>query len=140
MKQDRGWDDEGNAAREADAAALVEREPVVVSYQEREARNYWRPVLHNNPRQGRDSHRHGYIPPGSDVPGVTPGSAAEGKRAIAKGRKVLGKGLAPSMRAKPLSGDSSWRWGGTSSSSGQSSGSWWNPSAWSGWWDWSGRR
>ena len=130
MLNDRAWDEQGDAARQADAAALVEREPVLASYQEREERNYWRRILHNNPHQGRDTHRHGYIAPGSDVPGVTPGSVAKGTKGHGKGEKGTGNRSRTEYEG----------WGSASSSSGRSSGSWWNPGSWSGWWDWSDRR
>ena len=142
MIRERNWDTEGAAARGADAAAQVDRTPVLVSYEERERRNYWRLVASNREPQGRGTEqRHGYIAPGDNVPGATPSNVDKGGKDQSKGGKSYGK----MSRVEYEGGhetpdDRSWRWGGSSSSSGQSSWSWWNPSSWSGWWGWGENR
>ena len=133
MIREREWDEEGRSAAHADEVALIPREAVLVSYEEREERNYWRQVASNRPRErrgGSDSHRHGYLAPGSGVPGVTPGYATKGDKGEGKGGKSYGK----RTRSEYESG-SSWGWGRRSSGSRQS---WWDRSSWSNWsgWNW----
>ena len=79
MMRDRGWDNNGQAAREADALALTEREPVKVPYEERERRNYWRLVAQGGGPQGSNRPRHGYLAPGQNVPGATPSDDVKGE-------------------------------------------------------------
>ena len=111
MITERGWDEQGVAARRADELALIPREAAEVSYEERERRNYWRQTATNRPQSGRDSVRTGYIAPGTPVPGATPsGGKSSGKRSFQ---------------------EASWHWGDESSSSSAGRGaytrrrSWW---------------
>ena len=139
MIRDRGWGVEGNAAQRADAAALVQRVPTYVSYEEREQRNYWRLVASNREPQGRNTPRRGYLAPGTNVPGATPSDVVKGGKA--KGGKSYGKrsraefeGGTVSQSASTSSSswwgpDRSWNWGGSSGTSGATTGqsTWWTP-------------
>ena len=127
MIEERGWNPDGTTAAHSDEIALIEREPVTVSYHDRESRGWWRMVAQGNQR-GADTERRGYIPPSTTVPGETPGDAGKGK----KGAKGHGK------RSRDTYEGDRWQQSGSSSTW-----SWWdNPGDWSryrsgSWWSWS---
>ena len=134
MIRDRGWGRDGNSARQADAAALVDRPAQTVPYAEREARDWWRLVAQGR-QQGRDTQRTGYIAPGQNVPGATPGDPSKGRKGRSKGGKTMGKRACPEFEADghASTADQSWHYGGVPSSST------WNPDPWANWRGRSGR-
>ena len=91
MMEQRGWDERGESAREADRLALVPRIAEGISFEEREQRGWWRQVAENRPQSGRDTQSTGDIGPSweiaaSSVPGASLGCVGKGDKGKNKGK------------------------------------------------------